>query len=293
MIRKINEITGHSAAIYCSLAQGNFIYTGSADRYVARWLAEEGTQDKFAIRFTESVYALATMAEKYLWVGLANGNLHVFDLEGREEIKFFTQHTTGIFSLHYDPHCAYLFAADAAGNVSVWNADLELVIYLPLDCGKIRRMDSSADGRYLALGGQDGFLRIFETENFNEIHRIFAHTDGLCSLRFDRAYPETIYTGGKDARLRKWNWKEERCEAAVIAHTFPIYDILLDDHYLVSCSRDKHVKVWNLEDLSIVKRIDSKEGGHRHSVNSLAWIKPRTFASVSDDKRILIFQIQD
>lgn len=293
MIRKVKEITGHSAAVYCCKAQGNFLYTGSGDHYVTRWKLDEGVQDAFAIRFDQSVYALELTDDDRLWVGLASGSLHVFDLESRRELKFFTQHTTGIFSLHFSSVLGYLFAADASGNLSVWNRQLELVIYLPLDCGKIRRIDTTPDGRFLALGGQDGILRIFDTETFNEKYQFFAHQQGVTSVRFDAQQTDFIYTGGKDARLRKWNWKEERCEQVVVAHTFAIYDILIAPHHLVTGSRDKHVKVWSLPDISIQKRLDIKAGGHRHSVNALAWIDDHTFASVSDDKRILIFQISE
>lgn len=293
MIRKLKEITGHSAAVYCCKTQGEFLYTGSADHYVTRWNLEEGVQDKFAIRFEQSIYALEFMGSNLLWVGLSNGHLHVFDLEKREELKFFTQHAVGLFALHFNSLCGFLFAADAAGNLSVWNTHLELVIYLPLDCGKIRRMDTSPDGRFLVLGGQDGILRIFDTETFNELHQFFAHEGGVTSVRFDPFDECFIYTGGKDARLRKWDWKNERQIKEIIAHTFSIYDILIARDYLVTCSRDKHVKVWTREDMAIVKRLDAKEGGHRHSVNALAWINSRGFASVSDDKRILIFQISE
>ena len=102
--RKQREITGHSAAIYCCAAHQKFIYSGSADKYVARWLINEGIQDAFAIRFEQAVYAIEIIDENILAVGVADGKLYFFDIEQRKELKCYTQHTVAIFSIRCNPH---------------------------------------------------------------------------------------------------------------------------------------------------------------------------------------------
>jgi hypothetical protein len=49
--RKLKEISGHAAGIYSLDFDGNFIYSASADKFVARWKLNVGIQDKFSIQF--------------------------------------------------------------------------------------------------------------------------------------------------------------------------------------------------------------------------------------------------
>ena len=72
MFIKILEISGHAGAVYTGAVDQNFLYSGSADRYVTRWNIETGEQDKFAIKMDQSVYALEFISEnrtykKYLF----------------------------------------------------------------------------------------------------------------------------------------------------------------------------------------------------------------------------------
>jgi len=95
---KQKEINGHAASVYAVDGFGQFIYSGSSDKFVARWNLATGIQDKFAIKFEQAIYSLTLVDnQRKLAVGLANGDLHVFDLENRTELKFYQQHTTNIY----------------------------------------------------------------------------------------------------------------------------------------------------------------------------------------------------
>ena len=292
MFSKKQEIIGHSAAVYSLIADAEFVYSGSADNYVARWLTSTGEQDKFAIKFEQSVYALEFFGDNLLAVGLADGGLHIFDLEKRTELKYFTQHTKAIFSIAYNAPKKQLYVSDAEGNLSVWNANsLELLIYIPFDCGKIRSMAVSSTGDHFVLACQDGNLRTLETEFFNEIQTINAHKDGGASVLFHPTNEDLLISGGKDALIKIWKWKEELLVETIVAHNYAVYDLLSihDGKQFVSASRDKTIKVWNSSDFSFVQRLESKNGGHRHSVNALAKIDEESFVSCSDDKRIIVW----
>ncbi len=292
MFSKKQEIIGHSAAVYALIANKQFVYSGSADNYVARWLTATGEQDKFAIKFEQSVYALEFFGGNLLAVGLADGGLHIFDFENRTELKYFTQHTKAIFSITYNAPKQQLYVSDAEGNLSVWHANsLELLIYIPLDCGKIRSMAVSTTGDHFVLACQDGNLRILETEFFNEMHTINAHKDGSTAVLFHPTNEDLLISGGKDALIKIWNWKEESLVETIVAHNFAVYDLIsiYEGKQFVSASRDKTIKVWNSSDFSFVQRLESKNGGHRHSVNALAKIDEERFVSCSDDKRIILW----
>ena len=291
ILHKQKEFLGHSAAIYCCTAHENYIYSGSADKYVARWLLNEGTQDKFAIRFEQAVYALELVGDDCLAVGVADGKLYFFDLDSRTELKCYTQHTVGIFAIKSNRSKKQIYVTDADGNLSVWDYQFNLLIYLPLDCGKIRSIDVDESGEHIALACQDGTLRVFDTVYFNELITINAHDNGATAVLFHPLKKNQLISGGKDALLKLWDLERSELLVNVVAHTFAIYNILSiqEGRTIITSSRDKNIKVWNSESLQFIKRLDFKEGGHRHSVNALDKIDENTFVSCSDDKRLIVW----
>lgn len=289
------EIKGHSGAVYtCGVDSAlGYLYSGGADKYVVRWRLEDGMQDKFAIQFDYSIYSIKLINSHLIAVGLSSGDLHFFDpIEGKE-LKFYKQHTVGIFCIQYNELEKQLYVGDADGNLSIWNTEnLELILYLPLDCGKIRSISVNSDGSRFSIACQDGTIRIFEVNFFNEIHTIEAHKNGTTSVLFHPTAKNQLVSGGKDALLKLWDWTTEKELHSIIAHTFSIYDLISLDkgNRLITASRDKMIKVWDFNTMNIVERLDLKRGGHRHSVNRLAAINEDSFVSCSDDKRMLIWK---
>lgn len=291
--KKQQEILGHAGAIYTCACKDGFVYTGSGDNYVARWNLETGEQDKFAIKFDESVYSLVFLNENLLVVGLANGHLHIFDLDQNQEVKFFTQHTKAIFALAFNETKKQLYAADADGNLSIWDTEkLSLLIYLPLDAGKIRDIVISDRGENFSLACQDGTLRVFESGFFNEIKTIDAHKNGTTALLYHPSDENRLISGGKDAMLRVWDLNTEKCIQEIPAHNFAIYSIqaINKGERIVTASRDKTIKVWS-QDLEFQERLDLKVGGHKHSVNKIRPLDSKRFVSVSDDKKIIVWEL--
>ncbi len=281
------EISGHNGAVYSISADDTYIYSGSADRFVARWKTLEGVQDNFTIRLEHPVYSTC-LADNFLFIGLNNGDLHIVDVFERKEVKFYQQHKVGIFEIAHNRELGHVYVADADGNLSVWKLDtLELIIYLPLDCGKIRNISVSPDGTRFALGGQDGICRIFNAKNFNEESSWLAHKSGVTGVLLQTDY---VITGGKDALLTLWDLKGSIIKNPIPAHNFGVYRILKFNDLIITASRDKTIKVWN-KDLEFIQRLDFKDGGHRHSVNELVYIDEHRFASCGDDGKIILWSL--
>lgn len=286
LFHREKEISGHNGAIYSIVADHNFIYSGSADRFVARWKLDEGIQDNFTIKLESPVYAMCEVGPT-LFIGLSNGDLHVVDIKERKELKFYQQHKKGIFEIALNAKMNQVYVVDADGNLSVWGADdYKLLIYLPLDCGKVRNISVSPDGTHFVLGGQDGMCRIFNAETFNEVCSWMAHRDGITGLYFDE---DRIISGGKDALLKTWTLQGDPLIKPIPAHNYAIYRIVrFNKELILTASRDKTVKVWDNE-LKFLQRLDLKEAGHKHSVNELTVLDENRFASCGDDARIIIW----
>jgi WD40 repeat protein len=291
MFQKDKEFSGHGAGIYSLAFDEQFIYSASADHYVARWNFITGEQDPFAIKFDLPVYSISLFKQNsFLAVGLSNGDVHVFDINKRVEVKFYKQHTKAVFCIVENPIKEQCYTADADGNLAIWDStNFELLIYLPINCGKVRRIAIDASGEHFALACQDGTIRVFETAFFNEIHTFQAHEGGTTAIVFNPINENELFSGGKDAHICLWNWPQEQRLKCIPAHNYVVYDLKVNpsENLLFSASRDKTIKLWNLENLTSIQRLDLKQKGHRHSVNALQIINDNLIISASDDKRII------
>jgi len=293
-LKKIHEIAGHAGAVYSVDGAGEVVYTGSGDHFVARWNLASGTQDAFSIQADASIYSLKLVQQgKQLIFGLTTGALHVIDLAQKTELRHFVQHRTAIFAIAENPHLQHIYTTDADGNLAIWKSDSwDLLLFLPLQTGKIRDMQLLNDGKLLLLAAQDGTIRMFETRGYNEIAAFHAHTGGTNCLHPIPGKPGTILSGGKDGYLRVW--KDEKEVLAIPAHNFGIYRIIFlnDGKYFVTASRDKTIKLWDAHTFNVLERFERKHGGHSHAVNDLCKISEDLFVSVGDDKRIISWRLE-
>jgi WD40 repeat protein len=293
-LENIQSISGHNGAIYDAIFCDPFIFTTSADKFVAQWDPNTGEQTNFAVKLERSAYNIAFSPEsKLLAVGSNNGGIHVIDTEKREEVRLLTQHKVAVFALTYSKEKQHFYSGDNDGVFCVWDAKtFDLLITLPYNCGKIREISLSKNGEFIAICGQDGYIRILETSFFNLIHEFKAHKDGANCALFDGDF---LYTGGKDAHIKKWNWKEEKLLLSIPAHNYAVYDLEFFDNKqkMVSVSFDKSIKLWNTEDISIIERIEFKDRGHRHTVNRIVKISEESFATVGDDRKIKVWRLKE
>ncbi|WP_417265919.1 WD40 repeat domain-containing protein [Brumimicrobium sp.] len=291
-LKLLHSISGHNGAIYDVVFNDGFLYTTSADKFVAKWDVSKGEQTNFTVQLERSAYNLDfSPVSNLLAIGTNNGGIHVIDTVKREEVRWLAQHKAAVFALTYCQHTERFYSGDKDGVFCAWDAKtFDLLITLPFNCGKIREISTSEDGLHIAICGQDGYIRILETGFFNLIKEFKAHKEGANCALFDG---DVLYTGGKDAHIKKWNWKEKELLLSIPAHNYAVYDLIFIDgkQKMVSVSFDKSIKLWNAMDISIIERVEFKNKGHRHTVNRIAKISEQSFATIGDDRKIKIWSL--
>ena len=286
---KFQQINGHQGPIYALDQDHTYFYSASADKFVARWHKVNGQQDQFAVRCTQAPFSLFVEPSlKHLVIGLSDGHLHVIDTLQKQEVKNLIVHQSAVFAIHFNKFQQQYYTADADGLVAIWDANWQLLLQIPLACGKIRQIEIAPDGKYLMLACADGMIRQLDSTFFNEELQFQAHTDACTALSI---LPDgTILSAGKDAYVRRWTAAGQQLNAFP-AHLGTIYQLkILNALHYVTASRDKTIKVWDLQTDQIVQRIDLQMAGHRHSINTVLCTE-NGFLSAGDDKRIIEWRL--
>jgi WD40 repeat protein len=293
------KFTGHTGAVYClkeSMNPGH-VYSGSADGMIALWDVKLGIAMPFSIKVGNPVFAIELHSKKQLlFVGQAEGSIHIVDLGNRKEIRNLKYSNKGIFKIRFLERLNMLLALGGEGNLAVIDGDdFGLKLDLKLSDDKLRCLEISESETHLFIGSSDGYIRVLDTSYFNEWTKVPAHEGGIYTMAW--LSDTLMITGGRDGHLRLWNVNGIQLNQieSIPAHNYAIYDVVVspDRSYFATASRDKMVKVWNISDLKNPIRL-SRTGlnGHSHSVNSLLWIESlNQIISAGDDRQIISWQI--
>lgn len=107
-------------------------------------------------------------------------------------------------------------------------------------------------GKYLVSGSRDKTIRIWNLENLRLVHSPLAgHTASVLCLQFDeRPEQDIVVSGGSDCRVILWQFSTGRIVKEIEkAHSESVLNLKFDDRFLVTCSKDKTIKVWNRKEM--------------------------------------------
>ncbi|HEX2490198.1 MAG TPA: WD40 repeat domain-containing protein, partial [Blastocatellia bacterium] len=140
---------------------------------------------------------------------------------------------------------------------------------------KVDAMAFSPDGLYIATGGVDKTIKIWDVAEGRELRTLAGHTGGVKAVAFSPGSPAVsqdrslIASGGNDGRIILWETASGKEVAAFAAHASAVTSIAFsrDGRWLASGGADFKVKLWNLATRSEARRFD----GHYRLVTSVAF----------------------
>lgn len=108
-------------------------------------------------------------------------------------------------------------------------------------------------GRYLVSGSRDKSIRIWDMESRHLVlPPLIGHTGSVLCLQFD-ADPEEdiIVSGSSDASVILWKFSTGRAiQRLKHAHRESVLNVRFDHRILVTCSKDKFIKIFNRKPLA-------------------------------------------
>ncbi len=291
--------TGHKAAVYALApgdAPGTFL-SADGSGAVVRWHLDRPDAGELVMQAGAGIFSLhRPPARNMLWAGTEHGRLIVADLHARREVAAHHPHTKGIFAFADLPGDR-VAAAGGGGVLSVHApADGAILREVPLSDGKLRCLAMDPAAGALAVGANDGLVRVLEPVLLNETATIQAHPTAPgpadrhtgCTAAAYHPRKPVLITGGKDGHLRLWRTDDRhRLLLELPAHQAAIYRIAFspDGARFATAARDKSCLIWDAADLDPIVRLDRAAGGHAHSVNTALWAGD-VLVTAGDDRTV-------
>jgi WD40 repeat protein len=295
-IRKLATLTGHNDCIYTlqGSTSENIFFSASGDGMVVRWDLKDPDNGEVIAKLPNSVYALHHMRETELLIAGHNyEGIHVLDWKNKKETGSLQISKSAIFDIQGFENGVIV----ASGDGSVARVDIEqmrIVSDHKASDKSARTIAVNKENGEIAVGYSDYFIRIFDAD-LQMKHEWRAHENSIFTLRYMPGN-DFLMSGSRDARFRVWDVKAGYTRAAeVVAHMYAINHIEFspDGKHFVTCSMDKSIKVWDAEQLRLLKVIDrARHAGHGTSVNKLLWTSYNNqLISASDDRSISVWHI--
>jgi WD40 repeat protein/Tfp pilus assembly protein PilF len=147
----------------------------------------------------------------------------------------------------------------------------------------------SPDGVYVASGGFNNTIKIWEVSTGREIATLLGHQNGLNSLCFS---PDGrhLASGGEDETIKLWELSGRDKFFTLIGHQNEIttIDFSPDSEYLASGDYDRQIKIWNLS----TGKVDATLTDFEDAIDTLSFSPDgRQLAAGSFDNKIKAWDV--
>jgi len=295
-IKKLAEFTGHQNPIYTLSAapQPGRFFSAGGDKIIVEWNIEDPSIGIPLAKLPSTIYSLC-ICKNHLLAGTSGGEIHIINLDSKQEIKYYQTGESGIFDIKYSTEHKMIAASSANGSIVFIDPDdFKILERIKISDEKIRSISFNTIRHYLYAGCADTKVYVIDIHKKEKILEFEAHNWSCNVVKYDEGNDHLI-TASKDAHVRIWDIKKEfELIKNIPAHNYAIYQVSfnLQANVYITASRDKTVKLWD-KDFEILARINKENSeGHINSVNSVVWLNEQNFISAGDDRRIILWEVK-
>lgn len=293
---KAAHLSAHTSAVYalCNGIKENDFFSAGGDGLLIRWNPQQPDKAYLTARVPEHIFSLCLLSDKTILLGRMSGNIHVVDLNKKQEIKNIAFYAHAVFDIQPAEKGTVFFVAGGDGTLSVWaSEDFTLLKQQRIAEKSIRALVINEKEGYIYAGSSDCHIYVIDYKTLHVHYRWQAHRNSVFSLCLSPC-GRYLLSGSRDAHFSVWTVRENfRLLLSQPAHLFTINHIVYspDQKFVATAGRDKHIKIWDAENFTLRKVISKeKQQGHINSVNRLLW-RDDYLISCSDDRSVMLWKI--
>lgn len=278
MFRPHHRFPSHKGAIYSFALKNGVLYSGGSDGFVVAHHPMDPSLAQAVAKVNGTILTIAASStQNRLYLGSLQGEVLVLNLDAKKAEKNLLVSKGGIFFIQEWNNLLLLGGGD--GFLTLLDLDNYSIRERVKVSEKSLRSLSKCNEKW-HIGTSDNYIYCLNENNFLLESLIKENTNSVFALCKDGN--ERIWSGSRDAHIRVFD--KQNMEAAFPAHYYTVNDLKFngDLKIMASASRDKTIKLWNAENFGFIQKLDVDLGGHKHSVNTLAWNGNELFSGGDD-----------
>jgi len=157
------------------------------------------------------------------------------------------QSNNKLYGVKFNPKNSTLITYGDSSHIDIYTMNLKLIKTIDSKNDEINSIDISPNGEYLVCAGDDGYVEIWNLNNYKLIHQMQSTSKDIFALAFS-SDGKKVASGGAEEVIDIWNAISGEQIARLEGHQEQISNIsFIDfDRKLVSTAKDKQTKIWDV-----------------------------------------------
>jgi len=285
---------------------GKVMVSTDSDGKIGFWDTQTGEQKKMTSFHNIPLYAMAYSPDgEYIAMAGRDQAVVYYDGKKQEAMSSFVAHNDQILALAWGPKHMLATASCIQRDPRQWCIKGEVAVWQFEEYGmnpkELKRFTDHTDwinaiaispnGKYLATGGGDNLINIYETKTWTKVATLKGHSSRVSVLAFPGKDSDLLGSAGLDGTARLWEVPDGDQEKLYKSDgdKFMAMAFSPDGKMMATGGTDQKILIWLVKKEKVLKEISGVEG----QVSALAFSPDGTsIAAGLYDNNILVWKAE-
>jgi WD40 repeat protein len=253
------------ASGFCDLGftQDGKLLTRSYDNMVRVWdVITRSQNEQLAFEVEPAIGSAFNAAGTQIATAAVDHDIRIWDLATKSVIQTLTGHTLAAWCVAFSPDGQRLVSGSFDQTIRIWDLQTGMLLHtLAGHDGRVTSVAFKGDGTQIVSGGEDGTVRVWDAQTGAPLGVFMGHTGAVNCVTFSLT-GFNVVSGSDDKTVRVCNSTTGNLLRNYNEHTDAVNWVDVGTSHIISASRDKSIKLWEINQLSSVRTVSD----HRSEV---------------------------